>query len=320
LKDKRKGKYRRLSQDEFIQRCLDNQKIELDYSEVVYNTQHDRIYVTCKKHNYRIHVTAQSVSDGCMVCPECLSEYKSSLLLSNKDKFLAKFNDKFPDNTFDFTNSVYSKSSEHMEVICEKGHTFSIKPNNLMSGYGCSKCHHERIGYIFSKTKGQYIEQFINFHGDRYDYSKVTDFKNCKEKVIVICKQHGEFLISPDNHSRGKGCPLCGKKGYQPQSSGYFYILKVTDSVVKFGITNNIDRRLTELKKKSVFDLEIIHLFYFEDGYIPQNIENSVYRDKSIERCVVNRADMKSGYVETTFRDNVTKILEIVNSFTTSPS
>jgi len=320
LSEKRKGKYKRLSQEDFIQRCRDNQKINLDYSQVIYKTQHEKVYVTCIKHNLLIHARAQAVSNGEIICKKCLKEYKSSLLLSNKEQFLLKFNKKFPENTFDFSNSVYTKSSEHMEVICDKGHTFNIKPNNLMSGHGCSKCHHERIGYIFSKTKEQYIEQFVSCHGDRYDYSKVTDFKNCKEKVIVICNQHGEFLISPDNHSRGKGCPLCGKSGYQPQLKGYFYILKITDDVIKFGITNNLERRMSEIAKKSVFDIELLYSFEFQNGYIPQDIENEIYRDKNIVRSVVNKSDMKSGYVETTYISNIPRILNIVNSFTNNTS
>lgn len=29
------------------------------------------------------------------------------------------------------------------------------------------------------------------------------------EKLTVVCPDHGEFLISPNNHYKGKGCPRC---------------------------------------------------------------------------------------------------------------
>jgi hypothetical protein len=46
-------------------------------------------------------------------------------------------------------------------------------------------------------------------HGDKYDYSKVVYENNLKE-VIIICKDHGEFLQLPKTHKRGNGCIQCG--------------------------------------------------------------------------------------------------------------
>ena len=42
------------------------------------------------------------------------------------------------------------------------------------------------------KTK-LFIEKSIKIHGDKYDYSKVVYIKS-QEKVIIICKENGEFL------------------------------------------------------------------------------------------------------------------------------
>ena len=58
------------------------------------------------------------------------------------------------------------------------------------------------------KTREQFIEDARKVHGDKYDYSKV-EYVNCKEKVTLICPEHGDFLITPDNHIRGRGCPIC---------------------------------------------------------------------------------------------------------------
>lgn len=38
----------------------------------------------------------------------------------------------------------------------------------------------------------KFIESAKKIHGDKYDYSKTTYVKN-NEKVIIICKIHGEF-------------------------------------------------------------------------------------------------------------------------------
>lgn len=45
-----------------------------------------------------------------------------------------------------------------------------------------------------------------------YDYSKSV-YVNAKTKVIIICPEHGEFLVTPDNHlHKHIGCPLCSNK------------------------------------------------------------------------------------------------------------
>ena len=53
----------------------------------------------------------------------------------------------------------------------------------------------------------RFIEKAYTVHGNKYVYSKV-EYYNCKEKVCIICPEHGEFWQTPDNHLQGKGCPI----------------------------------------------------------------------------------------------------------------
>lgn len=46
-------------------------------------------------------------------------------------------------------------------------------------------------------------------HGNRYDYSKV-EYVAAKQKVTIICPEHGEFEQTPVNHCTRHGCPGCG--------------------------------------------------------------------------------------------------------------
>jgi hypothetical protein len=56
-------------------------------------------------------------------------------------------------------------------------------------------------------------EEFVTkanvIHENKYDYSK-TLYENAITKIIINCKLHGEFNISPNNHLNGKGCKICG--------------------------------------------------------------------------------------------------------------
>lgn len=315
LYEKRQGNYYRLTQEDFIEKVKQSQVVPLDLSKFVYKTQHDKYELTCLKHNITYIQRGQAILLGTIGCSACLKEHKSQTHSSNKNTFLDKFFSRFPDSNFDFTNSIYTRSNDHMQVVCGIGHTFNAKPHNLLSGHGCPECHRIKLGFIFSTGREGYITKFKEIHGDRYDYSTVGEFKNCKQKVDVTCYEHGIFKITPDNHVQGRGCPLCGKSGYQPQRSGIFYILKVSDNVIKFGITNDIERRLKELSKRNSYNLEVLYKFEFDDGYIAQTIESEVYRDSSIIRSVVSKADMPSGYVETTYYSNLSKILDIVYKY-----
>lgn len=57
-------------------------------------------------------------------------------------------------------------------------------------------------------TQEKVIEQFKEKNGNKFDYSKVEYYPGVP-KVLIICKKHGEFLCSPANHKKGRGCPKC---------------------------------------------------------------------------------------------------------------
>lgn len=45
-------------------------------------------------------------------------------------------------------------------------------------------------------------------HGSKYVYTN-TEYTNAISKVNIECRRHGTFLITPNNHLRGKGCAKC---------------------------------------------------------------------------------------------------------------
>ena len=58
-------------------------------------------------------------------------------------------------------------------------------------------------------TSNEFIEKSKQVHGNKYDYSKV-DYINTHTKVCIICPEHGEFWMTPNNHLRCHGCKSCG--------------------------------------------------------------------------------------------------------------
>jgi len=59
------------------------------------------------------------------------------------------------------------------------------------------------------KLTTQEVEpQFRKIHGDKYTYDWTT-YVNNSTKMKIICKEHGEFLQSPNSHKQGNGCQKC---------------------------------------------------------------------------------------------------------------
>ena len=80
---------------------------------------------------------------------------------------------------------------------------FSQKPNNHLMRKGCPKC----AGY--GKSTEEFIQEAKKIHGNKYDYSLV-DYKAAKVKIKIICKVHGAFEQSPNNHlTKKRGCYKC---------------------------------------------------------------------------------------------------------------
>lgn len=80
---------------------------------------------------------------------------------------------------------------------------FEQRFHDHIVGNGCKYC----------SKPCQDTESFVKLssevHHNKYDYSK-TEYFNQKTKVIVICPEHGEFLIKPTNHYFLKrGCSQC---------------------------------------------------------------------------------------------------------------
>ena len=59
-------------------------------------------------------------------------------------------------------------------------------------------------------TTEQFVMAAKKVHREIYDYSSVQ-YVSAKTKVRIVCRKHGEFTVTPDNHlRRSSGCPECG--------------------------------------------------------------------------------------------------------------
>ena len=109
---------------------------------------------------------------------------------------------------YDYSKVEYKNCVTKVCIICPKHGEFWQRPYYHLNKQGCPKCVGRNL------TTEEFIEKAKNVHGDKYDYSKTVleTLKNKeKEKVCIICPEHGEFWQRPISHLLGNGCPKCGK-------------------------------------------------------------------------------------------------------------
>lgn len=132
--------------------------------------------------------------------------------IHNTESFIKNSNEIWS-NIYSYIKVNYVKSNVKVIIICKTHGEFEQLPHNHLK-YGCGTCGrslNKRNNYLKETCKLQFVEKSNKVHENKYDYSK-TIYKNVVTKVYVLCKIHGDFSISPNNHLRGKGCPLCGRQ------------------------------------------------------------------------------------------------------------
>ena len=170
-----------------------------DYSLVNYIDSTTKIDIICKEHGIFKQSPTNHISNkqGCVVCSNLLKK-------ENTHGFIVKAKHIHGDK-YDYSLVNYIDNITKVEIICEKHGSFLTKPNNHISnGSGCPKCVNNQ-----KNTNKNFIHCANSVHGDKYDYSLVSYINN-KNKIDIICPEHGIFKQSPNNHvSKKQDCPKC---------------------------------------------------------------------------------------------------------------
>jgi very-short-patch-repair endonuclease len=215
------------TKEEFIN---DSKKIFGDkyhYSKVEYKGAHKKVIISCREHgDFEIKPNCHLSNQGCYKCGRNQVSVKLS---SNKEDFIKKSIEVHGDK-YDYSKVDYNGNKKKVIIICNYHGEFLQKPNGHLSGNGCIDCAIIINADRNRKTLEQFITEARQVHGDKYDYSKV-EYLNSREKIIIICKNHGEFLQSPEDHTHSiAGCPRCINK-----TEGKFYniMIKIYPEIIE---------------------------------------------------------------------------------------
>lgn len=193
---------RKRTREDFIERARAIHGDKYDYSKVVYKGVHEKVCIICPKHGEfwqepNNHISRKSI------CPKCSYEMIADLNRSDTDSFIKKAR-KVHGDKYDYSRVEYRQYEEKVCIICPEHGEFWQTPHNHVNGAGCPKC-----ANMYVPTTEEFIAASKAIFGDKYDYSK-TEYKGNKHKVCIICPEHGEFWVTPNNHISGKvGCSRC---------------------------------------------------------------------------------------------------------------
>ena len=184
----------KLSKDQFIKNSIAIHGHRYDYSDVNLIDCKTKIKIICYEHGEFYQRPTGHYKNG---CPKC-GKFSNTEEFINKSKLIH-------DDKYDYSNVKYVNNIIPVNIICKEHGSFFQKPLHHLNGCNCPKCSRDK----YKLKKQKFIEKSVNVHGDKYDYSNVEI--NGSKKIEILCKNHGYFYQTPDNHQRGKGCPVCNE-------------------------------------------------------------------------------------------------------------
>lgn len=171
-----------------------------DYSKAIFKSAHDYITIICPEHGeFQIRAGNHIQGHGCAKCSKN-KRYSTESFIEAAKKVHGSF--------YDYSEVDYVNAKTKVRIICPKHGAFEQIPSNHLKGIRCPRCGGEIGGQKITSNTEEFVRKALVIHGNRYDFSKVS-YVSATDKVVVICKDHGEFTMTPQNILAGHGCPVC---------------------------------------------------------------------------------------------------------------
>lgn len=296
---------------QLLEKMRDSHSDKYDYPEA-YSMPNYRLEMFCKIHNKHFTTNLRSHARNASGCEFCTKEKLSTANAMSQEEFI-KRSIEMHGNKYDYSLVKYVNNRTDVELVCQTHGIFTANPNNhLKRKSNCPKCAAIDRGRLdASKAAAKFEQRARDFHGLKYDYSKV-DYYLSTSKVVIGCPVHGDFLMAPNNHIQGQGCPLCGESGFKHDRDAILYILKF-ENLTKVGISNlNYKVRLSQVRRSSGMKFECVEVVKNSGKFV---LELERYLLDKLRQTYKNPATWFVGYTET-FEDVDYSQLELwINEF-----
>lgn len=197
---------RRVSFEEFLAKAKEVHGDKYSYYKDYFIKISSKTKIYCSIHGDFEQMADAHIRQG-SGCPDCGSATQVEKRKMSLEDFILKSQAVHGDK-YNYSKVIYKNSRVKIIVICPEHGDFYPAPGNFLSGSGCPKCSIIEQHENQKKNITDFIKDSKIVHGDKYDYSKVV-YNGGKIFVDIICKKHGVFKQTPNNHQRGNGCPSC---------------------------------------------------------------------------------------------------------------
>ena len=190
-----------MKKEEFIERAKKIHGDKYDYSKVEYVNNRTKVCIICPEHGEFWQIPYHHLKgNGCKKCANYnlwKEKRKKIDFIEFKKRIIEKFGD-----IYDFSKTKYVDTHTKI-IIGYNGKFFETLPSKLMTNSQKNPIKHD-----FIENTEDFIKKSKSIYGDKYDYSKVN-YISTRKKVCIICRKHGEFFQSPNDHINGCQCPMC---------------------------------------------------------------------------------------------------------------
>ncbi len=197
---------------------------------------------------------------------------------------------------------------------CQLGHSYRMSPHlRTYQGSGCPFCSNNRVLAGFNDLASKNPEVADEAFG--WDPTTVQAQSGSRRKFQ--CGQgHIWTARISDRTAKGAGCPSCAKTGFDPNKSGWLYLIEHDQfAMQQIGISNNPHERLASHNGRG---WEVIEIRGPMDGHLTQQLETSCLRTLKKRGAALGQKGSRSkfdGHTEawTTESLNVSSIKQILD-------
>ena len=193
---------KKFTKEDFINKAKEIHKDKYDYSNVEYINANSKVKIICPEHGEFWQTPSRHINMG-QGCPLCSHQSYPH----TKESFIEKAESIYG-NKYSYDKVEYKNNKTKVIITCKDHGDFEMRPDNFFNGHECPKCGIQKRPQCTPWTTERFIKESQKIYGDKFSYEKV-DYKNSEVKVIITCKKHGDFIITPDNFLRGHNCPHC---------------------------------------------------------------------------------------------------------------
>jgi hypothetical protein len=196
----------RMNEDDALRSMVDKFP-GYDFSKFEYKGNSVESIVTCPTHGEVLRSRKDMLRTN-SACPKCSGNYSK-----NTEEWIKSIKLLYPDteSLINFEKTVYINAFTNVVMTCIKHGDFEKSPITTINSTGkyvCTKCNIEdRIESSFY-TEEEFLSSLPNGINENDDFSKV-EYIDSNTKILIVCKKHESYEVTPSQYRRGTRCPKC---------------------------------------------------------------------------------------------------------------